>query len=118
MKVYEITQFGLDHLKVAERPEPLCDHRGRGLRILLKGSPSYDENLLGQIANLGHVAIHSFDDDRSRHPVQDLPLALAVWMGVVPEESGSLIVRNLHRIVQTLARHGHHGENVVLGCIG
>src|SRR6267378_6188878 len=39
-------------------------------------------------------------------------------MSVVPEESRRVIARNLDRIMQNLARHGHHSEHIILGRIG
>src|SRR5260370_32219841 len=41
-------------------------------------------------------------------------MTLAVRMGVIPEQSGRMIARNLDGIVQHLAGHGEHSEHVIL----
>src|SRR6266481_6912554 len=36
-------------------------------------------------------------------------------MSVIPEQARGMIARNLDRVAQNLARHGHHIQDVVLG---
>src|SRR5271167_1138490 len=41
-------------------------------------------------------------------------MTLAVRMSVVPKETRRMIAWNLHRVMQDLAGHGHHSEDVIL----
>src|SRR5580692_4410727 len=41
-------------------------------------------------------------------------MALTMGVRVVPEQPRRVIARNLHRVVQTLARHRNHSEHIIL----
>ncbi len=77
-----------------------------------------DQDLLFHGADFGDVAVDAVDHDGSGHAVERLLIALAVGVGVIPVEAGRLVGRDDDGVLEALAGHGHHGEDIVLMGMG
>src|SRR5713101_7132597 len=62
------------------------------------------QNPLAHVTHFGHVTLDAIDDDRSRHSIKVLHIALAVRMRVIPIQSRRLLRWHLDRVMQRLPR--------------
>jgi hypothetical protein len=85
----------------------------RSIGIVLDGAATHNNYSLAKMAYFGDIAFHPLDNDRSRHAVQHLTVALAMRVGVVPEETRKMIRWNMKFIVQDITRLGKHRAECV-----
>jgi hypothetical protein len=71
-----------------------------------------------EIHGAAYRNINAVDDNGVGPPVEQLPLAFAVRMGVVPVHARGLIKWDLHAVLKRLPGHSHHRDCVVLRSLG
>ncbi len=89
-------------------------HLSAGGVVFVYNLVTENQNPLSQLPNFWNIAFHSIDHNRTGHAIERLLIALTMWVCVIPVQAWRLIEGNIYNVVQGLARHCHHGENVIL----
>ena len=73
-----------------------------------------DKGALGQAGQCGIDILQAFDDQRAGGAALHLALGEAMRVGMVPVESWGLVLRNLHVVIEALARLDQRVDHLIL----